>query len=1184
MILTACLTAALSAAEVCPFVSENGAIRIDGSLEIGPVFRNDKKSSPFASCSGVEKQKDGSLKLNYRVPGKKETLSAVLVKTDRGGKFIFTLNADKAPGNLMLSVLPVNECVKEAVSRRAYGQIFSTPVPTMRDGRDVTVRPYRTKDGSVLLTLPTGNEAWGNKVNGEHLNFVRIGTSLFRAELEFAKEIPYRNPDEKLAYASAYSLEIDGNGCGTDGFFPLGVLGDGFEKGFTCYIGGNYAVKGFSPESKFNPNRQGVYGISIWGAIRAQGVRKLARAYHDDGKPQRQVCLFDPAVRQWIFDYAKAAVKRAVEQNNQAIFKWEIDNEYLPMLDYSPLAVAEFRKWLPERYEKNLEKFNRAWKTDYSSFQEAVPPKLSEYAEKPAAFMDWSRFQQETFAAFLGEYYKTIHEADPMRRGVNGKDTQSSLEMQRIARTRRSNHELIGKAVAPYANGVRGMDHYGHGDRNAYEINYYYNTIAPAEVKPGKRVGMLYGENNNHNGPGWQFAQTVWRMIPNGLRGGHFFCNGWFGAWGDWASFGFTNPDGTRRDKFYYLPRFYAMIHRTEKFLTQSVPATGVPRLGILFAQRDVPFGVDDNITPWGFPINSRLRLYSHLRNAGYWVQVLTYEKLKPEYMKNIDGLFLVGAEHLSSEDLRNIREYVKNGGKLFADTRAGMYDEHHLPHETGLSDVLGIQLKGLWTSSDVVVDPGDVWFGSKYGNLVRADGRVKFKLDSAKVVNAYHAFCTSNKAAVLTRNQFGKGTAYWINTQFGTIRSESAEGEDPARDFFRELLADADIPASYALIPDRTGNFRAEIPMVDGKGNTMIAVSSLTYQPLAKDSIFSVRLPKDTPPFEHAFLGLAEENHLRRLSFKRTKEGAEFHLPELKSAGMIYLLTDHAPLLGLRFPDLKKSAKADPFTAEFRPGDRFEVAVQLVNPGMKKLNGGTLTLNALSGWKVSAPRKTKALNPGGMDEFLFTVEIPKESKSFIPNFIYPLTADFELGGKRTAVTHSVVSLELPLENRELLLSDNWSTENEPWAVWTGADYRYLTIPDKEKKQSINDSLHTTLGDGTEVRALLSGDRYDRRKMAVYKNLPEVEVLFDLKKNFRLTRALVRRGRSSLSEAPVRIAASVSEDGKTFGPEVSALTEWTGPYCNVRFPETTGRFLRLKFFFPGNTGNLDEVWIFGKKE
>ena len=1090
-----------------------------------------------------------------------------------GNRFLFTVRGETPPpGDLFVVVRPLEGVEKKTdcafVSRAS---LYAERFPTHFVNHDVRVRRFVKEDGSALDALQSGgDERVGKSRDAEPLVFARRGENEWRAVVEFRREISRPLPTDPLEYPHAYSLEIDNDGIASDGFFPLGVLGENAGRGFNAHVGGNY----FVTKSTNMTDPRGVYCFSCWAAIAARNTKGLAKMQDQDGKPVHDANLFDPVTREWIFNRARTAVSNAVAKSDRRIFKWEIDNEYLPQFDYSPEAVTAFRAWLPGWYKADAEKFNRAWRTNGLDFAEAVPPRKEEYNTKPGPWMDWTRFQQETFADFLADYYRAFQSADPLKRMVNGKDTQSSLEMPRIARYRRGNHELIGQKVRDLTGGVRGMDHYGHGDRNAYEVSCYYNTIAPDSPEPGRRIGMLYGENNNHNGPGWQFEQTVWRMIPNGLRGGHFFCNGWFGSWGDWASFSFINPDGTLRDKFWSLPRFYGMVHRSERFFTMQAPAADVPRLAILFAQRDLPFSVDDNISPWGFGINSRLRLFSHLRDAGYYVEVIGYEKLNPRHMKHVDGLFLCGAEHLADEDIENIRAYVRDGGRLFCDVRCGAFDEHHLLREpdAGLSDVLGLQFQGLWVSHDTVVDPGDVWFPSPWGNLVRADGRVNHRRTTARLTDPRHVLHQSNKAAILTENDFGKGRAYWVNTQLGTIRSESADGEVPAREFFRALLARAGIAPSYTLSPDVVCRFRAENPMTDGKGNYALAVAGRTYEPLPP-STFTVKLPKDAV-FASAWIARADETELRPLAFTRTDDGAAFSLPELKSAAMIYLFRDHPVLLGMRLPQGGAHADGDAATPMFKPGDAFDVTVQAVNPSAKEAAGGVLALRAPEGWTVTGDGRIGPLPAGGSTGCVFKVHVPAESPAFIPNTPWPLVADLTAEGKRTAVFHAAVALDVPTEGRELLLSDNWTSDNYPWVDWSGTDYRWLDVPDAEKGEAIKD-----VREG-RCNPLLSGDREGRRRSVTISKMPEATAEFDLKSVREVTRVLIRRG-DKLTQAPWKVSLAFSADGETFGPWCEFLPDWQGPYADFRFDTEKARFVRVRFSSPGAACVVDEVWIFG---
>ena len=957
-------------------------------------------------------------------------------------------------------------------------------------------------------------------------------------------------------------------------------------RGFNAHVGGNYFGGG-------GDDPRGVYGFSCWAAIQAKYGKGNKRARTQNGKAGNDANLFDPVTREWIFDYARTAVSNAVAKSGRRVFKWEIDNEYLPGFDYSPEAVAAFRAWLPKWYKDDAEKFNRAWRTNGIDFAEAVPPRTDEYSARPGPWMDWTRFQQETFADFLADYYRAFQSADPLKRMVNGKDTQSSLEMPRIARYRRGNHELIGQKVRDLTGGVRGMDHYGHGDRNAYEMSCYYNTIAPDTPEPGRRIGMLYGENNNHNGPGWQWAQTLWRMPPNGLKGGNLFCCGWFGAWGDWASFGFENPDSTKREKFWYVPRFFSTIHRAERFFTESAPARGVPKVAMLMAQRDIPFGTDDNLSPWSFPINSRLRVYSHLRDAGCFVDVIPYARLASEEMREYGALFLVSAERLADADIAAIREYVRCGGILFCDCRAGQFDEHNLAREAdgGLSDVLGLRFDGIWESGDVVVDPGDVWFDTRYGRLLRGDGRVKFTATTAHRVNARPAFFYDNKAAVLMENNFGKGRAYWMSTQMGTLRSESSDGEEPARDFFRSMLDAAGVASSYKLSTDRHCDTRVECPLVDGRGNAVVMVTGRTWKPLEPARLF-MPLPEGLS-FETAFVSLAEENGLRPLAFNRDGSRVSFDLPAIKSAAAIWLMScDHPPLLGTRFSWDGPAAAHGDETPRVKPGETFGLTVQVANPSGKALSGAELRVRALQGWKVKCVSPLGDVPPHSIGEAKYEVTVAMDGSEMRPNHVQPVVADLFVGGKRTSVTHTVVQADISKAGHELLLSDNWVSADCQWSVWNGASYRYLTKADESKGESIVDTLHTRRADGSDVFALQSGDRRERLRHASWTGLGRVDVEWDLRKAYDITRILAKRTveqRRAIDRKhaadPLAVSYSLSKDG----------AEWTEPvrvkfacdengFCDIELPEAQrARFVRLAFECnPAKTTWLDETWIFGR--
>lgn len=994
---------------------------------------------------------------------------------------------------------------------------------------------------------------------------------------------------EPLQRADAYTLEMNSDLRTSPYFFPIGVLCDRkfeilpfmglniSEHIHTCY---EYPA-GKPCNYKATENDRGTYFFCHWVAHTLYRTRKtkthgtLKNLVRDDGKPagNHSLSYTDPQTKKYIMDAAAASVKNVVAKDSRNIFLWGIDNEWELAPDYSPESVALFHKWLEKTYEGNLAELNKAWKSEFKNFSEAVPPKIADCNRNPGGWLDWRRFTEENFAAFLKDYFAAIQNADPLKRPVIAKNTQCTLEMQAVAKNRAVNHELIADATRDISQGWYGIDQYGHGDRSSYEINYFYNCIRPRNPVPGKRYGIFSAENNNHAGPGWQFAQYAWRIAANGLRGVDFFVMGNFGARNDYSTFSFTDPDGIRRDRFYYLSRFASMIHRSEKFWAQAAPAENAPRLAMLLPQRDIMLAGPTGVSWWDYSTNNRLNVFGRLRDAGYWVDVIPYGKLDSEYLKKYQGLVLVNAEHLSAKEAKAIAAYVREGGNLFADMRSGNFNEHHVENG-GLAEVLGLKYKGVYTG--IEVSPDDLWYNTKYGNVIRGDGRILAELTTAKLVNGEDVFRNA-KGAWITRNEYGKGKAFWFNTRLGALRPESV-GMKVVSDWFGDRMKDAGLVPAYSSSIGNTDKMRVETPLADPAGNVLIVIAGTTEEALPAADL-RIKLPPGGE-YGNAFWAPAESTWFEKVGFRMEKDGVGvFEMPEIRSAGILYLFRDHAPMLGIKAKGVEGKAANDPYTAEVVPGESFKVKVQLVNPSVKRMPGGTLRLRALGDWKVSAPEEAWSVSAGGIKEYTFRVTVPEESKFFKPNFVYPLVAEFIRDGKRIAVENAVVSVKLDPRKYDYLLTDNPTREHNDrhFVLRTKADYSYVSVPGAGEWFRDPSNAKANGQSGMALTDGLNGRRHVVCKMR------NVEILFDLKKEFRITRLAVKRVDSRTSPSALEI--SVGKDGKTFGAPVSvSKLEWNGEkYAEVPLKPQDGRYVKVRFIFPDDRGGrVDEVEIFGR--
>ncbi len=989
--------------------------------------------------------------------------------------------------------------------------------------------------------------------------------------------------DDPLQRIDAYSLEVTPAIRPTKDFFAIGTLGDhGFktlpfmglglcERSHCCY-----EFKDGKPCTyKGSGNERGLYFFNIWAAHslyrspETKNYGTIKRSVNDQGRErgQHHINYFHPQTRQYVLDAAKFTVKTVLEREaRDTVYIWGIDNEWEMPLDYSLEALAAWPVFLEKYYGGDLAKLNRAWKTEYQSFSEALPPKEDEYNKKPGAWLDWRRFQEEAYAGFIRDYFKAVRENDPVKRSVVSKSTQCTIEMQAVARTRALNHEILADYTRDESLGLYGIDQYGHGDRNTYEFSYLYHCILPTDPADKHfQYGVFSGELNNHAGPGWQFAQSYWRLLANGYKGGDFFHLGMPGGTADYATFALTSPDGSRRSRFFYLTRLAATIHRTEAFW-RNATAAEVPRIAMLMPQRDVMLAGETGVSRWDFSGNNRLSVYTHLRNAGYWVEAIPSGKLAPGFMKRYNALFLVGAEHLSAEECKNIEAFVAGGGVLYADMRSGSFDEHHIEHNA-LGKVLGVNYKGVYTG--IEVSPDDLWYNTEYGNVIRADGKILFDTTTAKIRNAEDLF-QNGKAAAVTMNEFGKGKAFWFNTRLGALRPESVEVQ-VVSDFFAKYLKEGGIQPGYTGGSDR---LRVEIPQVFN-GNYSVAIAGVTRFPAPAGKL-TIQFPAGAK-FEHAFFAPAESALLQKVKF----DGSTFELPEIKTAGILYCYNESIPMLGISAMGLA-SHPADKATAEAVPGQSFQVKVQLVNPGVAKLPAGEVVLQTLADWRIKdASVKVPTLKPGEIREFTFDVTTPENSPHFKPEFIYPLVAEFKVNGERKAVIHQTVSILLDRTKFEHLLSDNRPDSRFPrdFTLKTGATYAY-NFP--EGDQSFKDpSVGKHTGRAANGKALTDGlDQWDRRASFTK---PEMEVVFDLKESYAFTGVNLRRGTQPY---PGAISVRVSADGKTFAPAIPETPfAWDESGWSMTKAEApvNARYILVKVTFPTpKGGNIDEIEIYGK--
>ncbi len=979
---------------------------------------------------------------------------------------------------------------------------------------------------------------------------------------------------DPLENVRAYSTEITAQGP-TDDYFPMGLLlrkdkslitRGGFNYNEESAIGGCKWKDGkpIAQRRKTDP-----YGTlmhkPLWAVHyynnNSPKIFKLKKAVKANGKTGG-FSLFDPNFMKYLKAYETSVVNQLGKARGKSeIIFWSIDNEWTGYLDYSEPVIALYHKWLEESYG-HVEKLNKTWGSNYKTFSEIKPllPK-ARIRKDQGAWLDWHRFNTNNFTNLIATRFKTIHESDPLKRPVLFKMTQLGIEPPTKGKEQLVDFDSMAEKIRPYSGGYCGIDIYGADDKMSYNINYIFNCIRPLDKAPG--YGTMLCESNNHSGPAYQWASTYWRALNNGLKGANFFCAGFLGAKGDFDTYAFMAPNLKLRDRFFYAIRWAHMIHRTEAFWTKSVPASGMPKLAMLMPKRDIILADNPENSVWEWERNNRYKVYKRLREQGFWIDTIPYTKLNADYLKSYDALLLVGAQHLTKKECTTISNYVKSGGKLVSDTRPGFFNEHHVKIQ-GLAKVIGTKI--TYYNDEWV----DLWVKTKNG-IIRGDGLANLKLTTGKIIGK-----TTREQPLIVENNYGKGKSLYIATQLGVLRPETVESMLIGK-WMKKLLTDINIKPGYtANIPvQQQMALRVAQPYIDSKDNCIFAITNMSRKPITNGQL-KMWLPARTAI--HALWAPAENNGIHPVTIRSISDNEHIiDLPEIKTAGMIYLLKDHKPILGI--PQIPGSGTSvDKFGATFKPGETVHFTVQLYAP--QNSSSGEIKIQAMQGWKITPESiKTGQLKAGKLYTYKITAQIPNDPKKFIPHQIYPLVATWSDGKEKSVITANieVIIPDAVLDRQPHILSDNAEYPKGYYlSINTGADYKYEAPAGVKSwwKDSAN-SKSVCGNDG----ALQGGTKPWRNHIAFFK-MPGINIVYDLKKVYNVSRIKLVASRYKVLN-PEKITILVSTDGKNYTQ--IAQSEKINNETEINFKEVPARYVKLEVKFKKNRGEINEIEIWGTK-
>jgi beta-galactosidase len=449
--------------------------------------------------------------------------------------------------------------------------------------------------------------------------------------------------------------------------------------------------------------------------------------------------LANPLLRPHSEIYLEKVVKRY--KSHPAHGVWLLQNE--PGINDSVEAyvLEEYAHWLEQKYG-TVENLGRVWYTRLKRFADVKPPADPQHggwADYPSN-LDWLRFRGDHLANQLRWIHAQIDKYHPGALthinppGLTGNMPASGRDMWKLKPTA----HFMGTSM-------HAAWHFTMFPREDFGVAYGYccdivrSVSAPApwwvtEMQAGPTV---FTGRRPLNPTGGEITRWLWDSIGNGARGMVFWL--WHprtegNEAGEWALAG---PGGEPTARTRATQAVASVLRKHEDFFPAAKPLAA--KTAILY-DRDamILYAVDGWRRPANEIIDSLMGCYKALHRAHVPVDFLDTSELEAGKAAGYKVLYLPYCYALSLKSAGAIREFVRNGGTVWADGLVAWKDEQGTTKQFPpgpLSDVFGFTVEDIdaawdpFALSDRDDKAGELWRclippGKGKVLLTGADGR----------------------------------------------------------------------------------------------------------------------------------------------------------------------------------------------------------------------------------------------------------------------------------------------------------------------------------------------------------------------------------------------------------------------------------------------------------------------------
>jgi len=396
-----------------------------------------------------------------------------------------------------------------------------------------------------------------------------------------------------------------------------------------------------------------------------------------------QYSLHDPDFKSLLKTFwTDAATNFGADKNTGAYVLW---NEPGYGLDATKYSIIDFKDYLKSKFN-TIDNLNNVLGTKLNSFDEVYAPKAPDNNRK--YWYEWVYYNQKSFADFFKEEAKIIKSIAP-----NALITNKNPVFAISGDGMQANNIPMQAEYQDFY----GCDMYNGSVfrfRNTFEIARSLSRKSPVVTFETHQQRGLDEKDAN-----LAISQLVAQII-GGCRGMMYFASGNEGDWGIFSDK--ANPPAVR-EKIINLGN---QINANLDVFSAKIEDGNI---AILYSNHSViQYGTNHNRMERYDYQNKLEELYNMIRNRHYAVDFIADVHLKT-YLKNYKVLVIPSYSILSDEELKEVANFHKNGGKIIAFSHS--LEKTPYFENAPIPSFYGLKSRGVapWNAGHIVlVDPID--------------------------------------------------------------------------------------------------------------------------------------------------------------------------------------------------------------------------------------------------------------------------------------------------------------------------------------------------------------------------------------------------------------------------------------------------------------------------------------------